>query len=139
MRYHSSIYTKALSCDKKKIIKHLPLSIPSWWYLPLHGNLEKALDFFLKDLPYSREISNWIGESYTLNNTMRVHKTGDRNFPGFGYDNGDYYTDKTVFIGLGEYLKYLLAILNSKIGRYLIQLYVDKLDTGVYNAKSFLR
>jgi len=71
--------------------------------------------------------------------TMRVHKTGDRNFPRFGYDNGDYYTDKTVFIGLGEHLKYLLAILNSKIGRYLIQLYVDKLDTGGYMMqKAFL-
>jgi len=71
--------------------------------------------------------------------TMRVHKTGDRSFPRFGYDNGNYYADKTVFIGLGEHLKYLLAILNSKIGRYLIQLYVDKLDTGGYMMqKAFL-
>ncbi len=33
----------------------------------------------------------------------------------------------------------MLAILNSKIGRYLIQLYVDKLDTGGYMMqKAFL-
>src|ERR1035437_6714207 len=62
--------------------------------------------------------------------TMRVHKTGNRNFPRFGYDNSGIYTDKTTFIGYGPNLKYLLGFFNSKIGKWLIKEYVTKLDTG---------
>lgn len=64
--------------------------------------------------------------------TMRVHKTGDRNFPRFGYDAKGTYPDKTIFIGTGSHLKYLLAFLNSSVGRWLIMEYVTKLDTGGY-------
>ena len=64
--------------------------------------------------------------------TMRVHKTGNRNFPRFGYDETGKHTDKTVFIGVGEKLKYLLAVLNSAMGKWLIMEYVTKLDTGGY-------
>ena len=70
---------------------------------------------------------------------MRVHKTGDRDFPRFGYDNKGIYTDKTVFIGIGSHLKYLMAFLNSSIGKWLIMEYVTKLDTGGYMMqKTFL-
>ena len=64
--------------------------------------------------------------------TMRVHKTGDRNFPRFGYDVKGTITDKTAFIGVGSNLKYLLGFLNSSIGKWLIMEYVTKLDTGGY-------
>lgn len=64
--------------------------------------------------------------------TMRVHKTGDRNFPRFGYDKKGIYSDKTVFMGIGSHLKYLLAFLNSSLGKWLIMEYVTKLDTGGY-------
>lgn len=64
--------------------------------------------------------------------TMRVHKTGNRNFPRFGFDANAYLTDKSVFIGVGEHLKYLLAVLNSAMGKWLIMEYVTKLDTGGY-------
>lgn len=64
--------------------------------------------------------------------TMRVHKTGNRNFPRFGFDNEKHYTDKTVFIGVGAHLKYLLALLNSSVGKWMIMEYVGKLDTGGY-------
>lgn len=64
--------------------------------------------------------------------TMRVHKTGDRNFPRFGFDTNGIYTDKTIFIGVGKHLKYLLAFLNSTIGKWLVMEYVTKLDTGGY-------
>ncbi|MEI6143410.1 MAG: Eco57I restriction-modification methylase domain-containing protein, partial [Mariniphaga sp.] len=37
--------------------------------------------------------------------TMRVHKTGSRSFPRFGYDNRGQYTDKTAFIGIGKSIK----------------------------------
>ena len=47
-----------------------------------------------------------------LAETMRVHKTGDRSFPRFGYDNNQLFTDKTAFIGIGQRIKYLLAVLN---------------------------
>jgi len=64
--------------------------------------------------------------------TMRIHKKGNRNFPRFGFDSENHYTDKTVFIGVGEHLKYLLAVLNSSVGRWSIMEYVTKLDTGGY-------
>ncbi len=64
--------------------------------------------------------------------TMRVHKSDTQNFPRFGYDKNGTYTDKTVFIGVGQHLKYLLGFLNSSVGRWLIQEYVTKLDTGGY-------
>lgn len=64
--------------------------------------------------------------------TMRVHKTGDRSFPRFGFDNSGSFTDKTVFIGVGSHIKYLLGFLNSAIGKWLIMEYVTKLDTGGY-------
>ncbi len=64
--------------------------------------------------------------------TMRVHRTDENNFPRFGYDNEGFITDKTVFIGIGENIKYLLSILNSSVGKYLVKYYVDKLDSGGY-------
>ncbi len=64
--------------------------------------------------------------------TMRIHKSGDRNFPRFGYDNTGKYTDKTTFIGIGPKVKYLLAFFNSKVGRWLVTEFVTKLDSGGY-------
>ncbi len=64
--------------------------------------------------------------------TMRIHKSDTANFPRFGYDDQGYYCDKTTFIITGNNIKFLLAILNSKVGNYLIREYVTKLDTGGY-------
>lgn len=83
----------------------------------------------LRNCAYLEEFNS---EKLIWAETMRIHKTGDRNFPRFGYDSEGFYTDKTVFIGVGSHLKYLLAILNSKIGKWLIMEYVTKLDTGGY-------
>ena len=64
--------------------------------------------------------------------TMRIHKSDTSNFPRFGYDDQEYYCDKTTFIATGKNIKFLLGILNSKVGNYLIREYVTKLDTGGY-------
>lgn len=64
--------------------------------------------------------------------TMRIHKSDISNFPRFGYDNDSMFCDKTTFIATGENIKFLLGVLNSKVGAYLIKEYVTKLDTGGY-------
>jgi hypothetical protein len=64
--------------------------------------------------------------------TMRIHKNDLSNFPRFGFDDESFFCDKTTFIATGDNIRYLLGILNSKIGRYLIKEYVTKLDTGGY-------
>ena len=38
--------------------------------------------------------------------------------PKFAYDNGEYYAEATTFLMTGENLKYLLAILNSKVSEW---------------------
>jgi adenine-specific DNA-methyltransferase len=70
--------------------------------------------------------------------TMRIHKNDLSNFPRFGFDNDSFYCDKTTFIATGEHIKYLLGLLNSKLGRYLIKEYVTKLDTGGYMMQKVL-
>ncbi len=64
--------------------------------------------------------------------TMRIHKSDKSNFPRFGYDNSGIFCDKTTYIVTGENIKYLLGVLNSKVGSYLVKEYVTKLDTGGY-------
>jgi len=83
----------------------------------------------LRNCAYDNEFKK---EKLVWAETMRVHKSDTQNFPRFGYDNNGTYTDKTVFIGIGENLKYLLGFLNSAVGRWLVQEYVTKLDTGGY-------
>ena len=108
---------------------------------PFKQNAEKRADqgdywWELRACDYYNEFEK---EKLVWAETMRVHKTGDRSFPRFGYDNNQLFTDKTAFIGVGERIKYLLAVLNSSIGRWLIQEYVTKLDTGGYMMqKTFL-
>jgi hypothetical protein len=63
---------------------------------------------------------------------MRIHKSDIRNFPRFGFTKTDHFTDKTCFFATGEYLQYLLAYLNSSLGRYLCKRYVSILDSGGY-------
>lgn len=111
--------------DYPSIYKHL---------LPFKSKAEVRADkgdawYNLRNCAYLKEFEK---EKLIWAETMRVHKKGDRNFPRFGYDNKGIYTDKTVFIGIGSHLKYLLAFLNSAVGRWLIMEYVTKLDTGGY-------
>ncbi|MDP2455391.1 hypothetical protein PUH60_14880, partial [Kaistella sp. SH11-4b] len=63
--------------------------------------------------------------------TMRVHKNKNERFPRFGIEEkGQFVTDKTCFIGTGKDIKFITAILNSIIGKYLCYQYVSILDDG---------
>jgi len=65
--------------------------------------------------------------------TMRIHKGDTKNFPRFGFEgNGEYVTDKTCFFATGNQLKFIVAVLNSTVGRYLCSQYVSILDDGGY-------
>ena len=64
--------------------------------------------------------------------TMRIHKSDIHNFPRFGFTKTEHFTDKTCFFATGEHLFYLLAYLNSSLGRYLCKRYVSILDNGGY-------
>jgi hypothetical protein len=69
--------------------------------------------------------------------TMRVHKNdaADR-FPRFSFSAKEFYTDKTCFFATGNDLKYILSIINSSLGEYLLYKYVARLDTGGFNMQS---
>ncbi len=64
--------------------------------------------------------------------TMRIHRTGDPNFPRFNIKEGGVYLDKTVFMMSFPSPKYFLGLINSKLGWKIIDQYVDKLDKGGY-------
>jgi hypothetical protein len=64
--------------------------------------------------------------------TMRIHKSDIKDFPRFGFTDKGLFTDKTCFFAVGEYLFFLLAYLNSSVGRYLCKRYVSILDNGGY-------
>jgi hypothetical protein len=63
---------------------------------------------------------------------MRIHKSDIKNFPRFSLTDKDFFTDKTCFFAVGKNLFFLLAYLNSSIGRYLCKRYVSILDNGGY-------
>lgn len=62
--------------------------------------------------------------------TMRVHKNTGNPFPRFQLDVKKYYCDKTLFSINGESLKFIIAVLNSKVGEYMMYEYVPRLDSG---------
>ncbi|MDI9859328.1 TaqI-like C-terminal specificity domain-containing protein [Flectobacillus roseus] len=65
--------------------------------------------------------------------TMRIHKNSNERFPRFAFEDTEhYYTDKTCFFAVGKNIKFLVAYLNSKVGKYLCSQYVSILDDGGY-------
>jgi hypothetical protein len=64
--------------------------------------------------------------------TMRIHKSDIQNFPRFGFTEKVFFTDKTCFFAVGKNLFFILAYLNSSLGRYLCKRYVSILDNGGY-------
>jgi hypothetical protein len=64
--------------------------------------------------------------------TMRVHRTGDADFPRFSKLEAGSYCDKTLFFMCANRPDYLVGVLNSKIGWFLADQYADKLDVGGY-------
>ena len=64
--------------------------------------------------------------------TMRIKKKHCERFPRFSHINQDFFTDKTCFMANGKALKFLLAVLNSLIGRYQFSQTVAMMDNGGY-------
>ena len=64
--------------------------------------------------------------------TMRIWRTEPGRFPRFSYDDTGVYTDKTCFIATGEDLKFIVAVLNSYVGKYQCSKEVAVLDNGGY-------
>jgi len=88
-----------------------------------------ATPYNLRNCAYMEDFQN---AKLIYAETMRVHKSGER-FPRFGLATEDQLTDKTCFIMKGPDIKYILGVLNSKMGNYLIYQYVTKLDSGGFN------
>ncbi len=72
--------------------------------------------------------------------TMRRAKHLDNGFPRVSLDlYGEFITDKTAFILTGENLRYIVALLNSKLMRFLIPQYVYSWDdSGFLMQKIFV-
>ncbi len=64
--------------------------------------------------------------------TMRIHRTGNPNFPRFNLKPASAYLDKTVFMMDMSNPLFFLGFINSKLGWKVIDCYIDKLDQGGY-------
>lgn len=85
----------------------------TWWNL-------RSCDYYEE---FEREKIVWP-------ETMRVHRTGDPDFPRFALKPKGLYLDKTTFMMDFPRPRFFLGLINSRIGWKLINNYVDKLDKG---------
>ena len=72
---------------------------------------------------------------------MRISKSNPHDIPRFAYDESNYYPEATVFMMTGAHLKYVLALLNSKLLFYVfVKFYAGTMfDTeGIRYKKAFL-
>lgn len=100
-----------------------------------YTQLEKRAD--KGNTPYNLRNCSYLEDFYKQKilwaETMRIHKNEPKNFPRFGFENdGQFITDKTCFFATGDKLKFILAVLNSTVGRYLCSKHVSILDDGGY-------
>jgi hypothetical protein len=63
---------------------------------------------------------------------MRIQRENSQRFPRFSYFPESIFTDKTCFIAVGDDLKWVLAFLNSTVGRYQLSHTVSMMDNGGY-------
>ena len=64
--------------------------------------------------------------------TMRIRRENSERFPRFSYSPESIFTDKTCFMAVGDDLKWVLAFLNSTVGRYQLSQTVAMMDNGGY-------
>ncbi|MFV2016263.1 MAG: TaqI-like C-terminal specificity domain-containing protein, partial [Candidatus Heimdallarchaeota archaeon] len=57
--------------------------------------------------------------------------------PKFAFDDGNYYAEATTFLMTGEKLKYLLAILNSKVSEWYFKLIGTTTGMGTNRWKKY--
>ncbi|MFH6969864.1 TaqI-like C-terminal specificity domain-containing protein [Flavobacterium sp. FlaQc-28] len=101
------------------------------YYMDLEKRSDKGeTPYNLRNCAYMEDFSK---QKIVWAETMRIHKDTSIKFPRFGIDNGgELLTDKTCFFATGQNIKYIMAILNSTLGRYLCSKYVSILDDGGY-------
>lgn len=63
---------------------------------------------------------------------MRIRKDSDERFPRFSFATHAVFTDKTCFMATGRDLLFVLAVLNSTVGRYQFMQTVSMMDNGGY-------
>jgi hypothetical protein len=66
-------------------------------------------------------ISEFEKEKVVYSETIKIYFDGTKNYPRFSYTTKEFYLDKTTFFMSGSNQKYLLALLNSEIGKYLLE------------------
>jgi len=127
---HNGIKEKSINPinidDYPAIKKHL-----DHYYSKLSKRVDKG------NTPYNLRNCAYIDDFYKQKlvwaETMRIHKNTNARFPRFGLDmRGDFITDKTCFFATGKDIKFLVAFLNSSMGKYLCSQYVSILDDGGY-------
>ena len=64
--------------------------------------------------------------------TMRIKRDNNELFPRFSYIKDYVFTNNSCFLATGRNIKYILAFLNSVIGRYQLSQMVSILDNGGY-------
>lgn len=118
----------------------LPINIEEYPAIKTHLNqywkqIEARADqgvtpYNLRNCAY---IEDFFQQKLVWAETMRIHKNSADRFPRFGFDlSGNFVTDKTCFFAVGRDIKYVLAVLNSTLGRYLCSKFVSILDDGGY-------
>jgi hypothetical protein len=98
-----------------------------------YSKLEQRLDkgdspYHLRSCAYMDDFSK---QKIVWAETMRVHKSsGADRFPRFAFSENNTMLDKTCFMLLGQNLKYILAIFNSRVIEHYIHKNVAVLDNG---------
>jgi len=129
---HNGIKGKGISPvnikDYPSIKKHLDSFYPQ---------LEKRAD--QGNTPYNLRNCAYLGDfskpKLLWAETMRIRKDRSERFPRFAYTEEHFFTDSTCYIATGEDLIYVMAILNSAMGRYQLNQTVSMLDTGGFLMK----
>jgi hypothetical protein len=119
---------KGTDIDKYSAIKeHL-----THFYKPLNAKAGCNKWYELQASPSNKLIEDFSKQKIVWAETMRIHKDNIKNFPRFSFINKDFFIEKTCFFAVGNKLLFILAYLNSPIGRYLFKRYVSILDNGGY-------
>ena len=104
--------------------------------------IEKYLKSFGKRLEQSGEIGcrkKTINKWFEVQDTIAYYKEFDKPkiiyaettiSPNFYYDNENFIAEKTNFIMTGENLKYIMAVLSSKLGFYIFYNFYSEITLG---------
>ena len=104
--------------------------------------IEKYLKSFGKRLEQSGEIGcrkKTIHKWFEMQDTIAYYKEFDKPkiiyaettiSPNFYYDNENFIAEKTNFIMTGENLKYIMAVLSSKLGFYIFYNFYSEITLG---------